>query len=440
MSRIIQLTSENVKKLKLVRITPQGNMVTITGKNGSGKTSVLDSISLALEGTEGAPSQIIRAGQKRAGIDLDMGDFTVSRTFTDTGTNLVIKGKDGQRYPTPQKLLDGLMSRLGFDPFVFMRLKPKDQVDALRQLIKFDTDELDGENEADFDSRTQARRDLKAAEVQLAAIEPALPDLPEKLIDVTEVANRLQTAITHNAAVEAAEQQIGSLVREAEIAESNANARHAQIQQLMQQIKESEAAEAKHREQAEAYRTKARDLKVHERIDTQQFAEEIKNAEATNAQIKKRDQRQELEAQRKDLINQVEQLTANIGRREEEKREAISKAKLPIRGLSFSGSEVVFGGFPLNQASSSDQLRVSIAIAMAANPKLKVIRISDGSLLDEDSLALISQMADEGDYQIWIERVDTSGKVGIVMEDGEVAADHSQRKPPAKAAKKAAHR
>jgi hypothetical protein len=60
------------------------------------------------------------------------------------------------------------------------------------------------------------------------------------------------------------------------------------------------------------------------------------------------------------------------------------------------------------------------AIAMAANPELRVLRIKDGSLLDENGLRLVAEMADAGDYQVWIEQVDTSGKVGIVMEDGAI--------------------
>ncbi len=58
---------------------------------------------------------------------------------------------------------------------------------------------------------------------------------------------------------------------------------------------------------------------------------------------------------------------------------------------------------------------------MAANPKLRVLRIKDGSLLDEGNLALIGAMAEAGDYQVWIERVEESGTVGVVMHEGTVA-------------------
>lgn len=37
--KILNLTAENIKKLVAVEITPDGNIVQITGKNGQGKTS-----------------------------------------------------------------------------------------------------------------------------------------------------------------------------------------------------------------------------------------------------------------------------------------------------------------------------------------------------------------------------------------------------------------
>ncbi len=55
---------------------------------------------------------------------------------------------------------------------------------------------------------------------------------------------------------------------------------------------------------------------------------------------------------------------------------------------------------------------------MSLNPELKVVRVRDGSLLDEDAMKILAKMADEADYQIWIERVDSNGDVGFVLEDG----------------------
>lgn len=104
--------------------------------------------------------------------------------------------------------------------------------------------------------------------------------------------------------------------------------------------------------------------------------------------------------------------------------DAIARAKLPVVGIGFGDGVVTYNGIPFDQSSSAEQLRVSMSIAMAANPKLRVIRIIDGSLLDDDSLSAIAEMAQEGDYQVWIERVDTSGKIGIVIEDGMIKSEN----------------
>ena len=63
---------------------------------------------------------------------------------------------------------------------------------------------------------------------------------------------------------------------------------------------------------------------------------------------------------------------------------------------------------------------------MAGDPELKFLLIRDGSLLDDEGLAILEQMAHENSYQILMERVDTSGKVGIFMEDGTIKAVNAE--------------
>jgi hypothetical protein len=57
---------------------------------------------------------------------------------------------------------------------------------------------------------------------------------------------------------------------------------------------------------------------------------------------------------------------------------------------------------------------------MAMNPDLRVICIRDASLLDDDSKAALAAMAEERDYQIWLEVVGDPGELGVIIEDGEV--------------------
>ena len=79
--RIISLQAENLKRLVAVNIQPDGNVVEITGKNGAGKTSVLDAIYWALAGKDGIQSTPIRKGEDHAVIKLDLGELKVVRKF-----------------------------------------------------------------------------------------------------------------------------------------------------------------------------------------------------------------------------------------------------------------------------------------------------------------------------------------------------------------------
>jgi hypothetical protein len=62
----------------------------------------------------------------------------------------------------------------------------------------------------------------------------------------------------------------------------------------------------------------------------------------------------------------------------------------------------------------------AVAMGLAANPRLKVLLVRDGSLLDEDSLRLVATMAAEADAQVWLERVGEGAECSVVIEEGHV--------------------
>ena len=82
--KIVELKSENFKRLQAVHIEPDGNVVQITGRNAQGKSSVLDVIHSTLGGKDCCPSKPIRKGQKSAKNTLKLSggeELTVVRTF-----------------------------------------------------------------------------------------------------------------------------------------------------------------------------------------------------------------------------------------------------------------------------------------------------------------------------------------------------------------------
>ena len=149
---------------------------------------------------------------------------------------------------------------------------------------------------------------------------------------------------------------------------------------------------------------------------------QIAGAQEINKGVAAKKQNGELNAKIALMQNNVDVIETILKERESIRAKALLESKMPINGLTLGDKEVLYRDIPFDQLSAAEQLRVSVAIAMAANPKLKVIRIKDGSLLDDASLKIIQEMAAEREYQVWCETVNTTGKVGIVMEDGEVAA------------------
>ena len=142
-----------------------------------------------------------------------------------------------------------------------------------------------------------------------------------------------------------------------------------------------------------------------------------------NKQVRAAAERAQVKTRLDEARGRYQTLTEQIDTVDESKSAGIAAAKMPIDGLGFDETGVTYGGMPLKQCSSSEQLRVSTAVAMALNPQIRVLRITDGSLLDSDNLATLEELARAHGFQIWVEKVDESGKVGIVIEEGRVKAD-----------------
>lgn len=445
--KIINLTAENVKKLKVVDITPTDNFIQVTGPNGSGKTSVLDSIWWALGGKDGIQSVPIRKGAEKARIKLNLGSIVVERKFTPAGTTLTVKNEEGAIYPSPQAMLDDLIGSLSFDPLAFARKDPKAQYEELRTIAKVDVDlvALESQNTADFNARRDLNRDAKAKRAQADGIAIA-PGTPEKPIDESDLIGQMEAAAANNATLE--QRKAGRLQ-----AQSDANAKKAEgarlreiatrereqtaervadlKKQIAQMEKDGEASALKRDQESSASLHAAGCIEkkideaapLPEAVNVSDLRAALDNAKLANAEVAKRDRRKAIAEEAKALEAKAETLTRAMDARTEQSRKALQSATMPVDGLSLAAGHVVYKELPFDQASDAEQLRVSIAIAMAGNPKLKVIRIRDGSLLDENALKLVAELARDKDYQIWIERVDTTGTIGIVMEDGEVASD-----------------
>ena len=430
--KIISLQAENVKKLIAVEINPKGNLVEITGKNGQGKTSVLDSIWWALSGAANIQGSPIRKGEDTAIIKLDFGEFKVTRTFSrlDNRTTSSIKIEDakGTAIRQPQTMLDKLLGELSFDPLAFARMTKKEQFEQLKRFVPdVDFEAIEKAQQEDYDLRTNVNRQAHEAKVLADKIEVAI-EAGEVEADEALLVSELEKAGKLNADLETRKANRAKLAQEAagkrkEVAgiTQGIHDKNEQIERLKSEIQAMRGQITTLEDEAVKIDEKLAAAKpLPQPIDTSAITADIAKARESNKKFELLRQKNTHLAVAAENKEESDKITARMNARTADKQAKIAKAKLPVPGLGFGDSEILINDVPFNQASDAEQLQVSIAMAMALNPTIRVIRVRDGSLLDKDSLAMLSKMADEKDYQVWVETVQSDSPAAIVLEDGQV--------------------
>jgi len=160
--RIVEFRAENTKIIKAVQIFPgDKDVVTLTGKNSQGKTTILDGIWMALSGKNHIPDMPIRTGEKRAEIYLDLGDFRVTRKITGKSDSLKVESSDGHQVTSPQRFLSSCLADLAHNPLEFMRMKPKEQLEIVQGLFPLPIQTSEVEKIAGLTAKTIKMSDNK---------------------------------------------------------------------------------------------------------------------------------------------------------------------------------------------------------------------------------------------------------------------------------------
>lgn len=421
--KILSLEAENVKRLRAVQITFRDGLMVIGGPNGAGKSSCLDAIAMALGGKSFVCDQPLRKGESRGHVTIELGEpepkYRVTRRFGLKGTtSLVIEAADGTKPASPQTLLDGLLGALSFDPLAFSRMDQKRQTDTLRQLVGLDTTEIDRRIAAAETARTDAGRDVKRLEGALAQAVHH-PDAPAAEVSVSALGEELSAATETINRVEKMDSQAEDLETDAVSWSSRAEEIDRKIDELLAEKKRLTEGAASAREQAARIRAEMEKVAL---PDVAAIRARLNAADSLNRKFRDNAARKKTADELATARRSHEEATRRLEALRDGRRKAIESAPFPIEGLAMDETGVVYKGLPFSQASQAEQLRVSVAMGLAMNPKLRLLLIRDGSLLDESNLALVSEMAEAAGAQILMERVGRDSHTSVVIEDGMVAA------------------
>jgi len=432
--KVTELIIENVMKVKAIHILPKGEVITVQGTNGAGKSSILNALVMGFKGKKEFPTEPIRRGSKKGSIKISIdgddtvGPFTITQNITDKSSTLTIEPDKILAGETPRSFLDKLIGKISFDPLAFINEEGKKQRRVLMELIGIDVDKMDREEKEIFDERTVIGRDLKVAKARTEGLDYYKDVKETEEVKVSELSKKLTDASIYN-------QALTDRLRDNQLRADEGKRIKAQIDDLT----------AKFEDIKEKYKSEKERLANLEPIDISDINTEIQGIESTNAKIRANNTYQ-MESK---ALQSIQDSYGTVDKQLEDYRanrlEIIQKANIPVPGLTFDEDGLLYNDIPLSQCSDGEKLMISMGISMALNPTMRVVRIKDGSLLDRKNMAILEKMCKDKDFQLFLEKVndregyEKGGKIGIFIEEGEAEGDEVvESKPTSESPKPAA--
>lgn len=401
MIKINKLEIGNVKRVKAVSLEPtQNGLTVIGGRNGQGKTSILDSIAWALGGNKYKPSQPHREGSvlpPNLQISLSNG-LEIKRD----GKNSDLKVIDPSGQKAGQKLLDSFVEEFALNLPKFMESSNADKARTLLQIIgvgdklaEFEKKEQELYNERLVIGRVADQKKKFAAEMTY------FQEAPKELISVSELIQEQQAILAKNAENERLRGQRDSLKQ-----------RQTQLDSEIARLIEEKA---KVDQQLEIAEKDALDL--HDE-STEQLEYSISNTEEINRKVRANFDKDKAEQDAQVEKEKYDNLSAQIDRIRLDKNQLLEDADLPLPGLSVAEGELLYKGQRWDNMSGAEQLKVSTAIVRKLNPECGFILIDKLEQMDLDTLKEFGQWLEQEQLQAIATRVSTGDECSIIISDG----------------------
>lgn len=404
--KINELLIENVKRVKAVQFEPSADGLTIIGgRNGQGKTSVLDAIAWALGGNNYKPSVPERDGAlvpPNLHIELSNG-LIVERK----GKNSTLKVTDPNGIKSGQQLLNEFVSTLALDLPKFINGSDKDKADSLLKILGIGDvlAQLDTKENQLYAQRTEvgriADRKKKAADEM-----PMYPNVPKEPVSATELIKQQQEILARNGENERKRQDAAryeQMLAEAQIA-----------------FDEAKAALQKAEQDCLTARKSAEDL--HDE-STAELEKNLAEIEALNIKIRANSTKEAAEIEANNLQQEYDGLTEQIESVREERNKLLDSAELPLPGLSVKDGKLIYNNMPWDGMSGSDQLKVATAIVRKLNPQCGFVLMDKLEQMDLETLQEFGVWLKQEGLQVIATRVSTGDECSIIIEDGMVKGD-----------------
>ena len=404
-----------------------GKFITVTGKNGVGKTSVVEAIKAALSG--GHDATLLRNGADKGEVVLVLDDgATITKKVTAAKSEQAFTDADGRKIARPAEAIRQLIDALSVNPVEFLTVPKKQQVAALLEAMPMVADlaklsEISGIGLAEghyngmhaldaietvrkavYDERTGVNRAAKEKAATARQLSESLPD--DTVLESGEDEAQLCADLSElqNAESEA----IGKVdcrlseLEDAHIQEINRI--DAEIQRLNERKANARAEFGDARAAAGERKAEIRSRAATKRAEINGKLDIIN---ATREQRAKAAQAREtvavMKSEAHELERQADSLTGALERLEEYKASLLET--LPIPGLEVRGGDIFFFGVPFERLNSACQVAVAVELAKLRAGKLGIVCVDGIERLDPEAFHAFKQAAINSGVQMVVTRV-----------------------------------
>ena len=473
------MNATKIKIKNLIGITEtelDGRSVEITGTNGTGKTSVIDSIRYAL--TNGSSRDyVIHKGEKEGEIivETDTGIYINRKKRTEQADYKSVKDC-GKEVSSPENFLKQLFTPLQLDPVAFTQMTKKEQNRAILDLIEFPWDlnwireqfgeipqgidysqnilqvlsDIQSENGDYFKSRQDINRDIRN---EKAFIGDIAKDIPEHFnaaewesFDLAEAYKKISAAKEMNSRIQRAkvfrdsyDNKIRGFQGEKESAVAAeklavSNQREAilkSIERMKAEIAAGESklasldgiladkialAESRYNENVARLDS---DIKVADEyadkipVETAPLEEQAAHAEQMKKYINEYNRMRNMQEEVKELTAASDKLTAKIELARSLPGKILETASIPIEGFTVENGIPLIHGLPVSNLSEGEQLELCVDVALSKPNNLQIILIDGAEKLSAENREKLYNKCREKGVQFLASRTADSAEMEV---------------------------
>lgn len=414
--KVQKVRIENILGLETLEFEP-GRVTIVSGRNGVGKSSVLESLKYALTG--GTDATIKRKGAEKGEVVIVLDEATVTRD-TEKPARIEVAGVGPIRRPA--EFLKSRIDSLSFNPVQFL-LAPKDKrtewflemvpvevgddelraagVETLPPPARNGLDRIKAAYDLTFAARTGVNRALKEKRAAVA-------QLAEGLAEVAEVDLATLRAEKDRLAAGLADDLNGVKDRAAGLLKAVRDDAQARIDAIRAAL-----ADEERQIQEELVRETER-LRGLAQPAIEEAGARLAVAEAQAKAAAQMERTRELVAmmttEAAALETEAEQRTRTLGNLDTLKKRALDR--LPIQGVEIAEGEILVGGIPFDRVNTAARVQFVLNVAMLRKGSLPLVLLDGLECLDPETFEAFVKAASTLDAQFICTRV-TDGPLEV---------------------------